>query len=92
LRYRDTDKAALYYGPLRAPIGPRSRWFALYGDTFRLVGIDEGVETYQVDQWKAVEGPDYVVCRLTVRFRDTNVVDFAVTAAAEGAACRHSLD
>ena len=87
VRLRDPDKARFYFSPLRNIGSNRTFWFGTYGDTLVHVSTVDGIETYQVDQWEALEGPDRVKCRLTVLFRETTVLGFEIEPVASGARC-----
>lgn len=87
VRLRDPDKSRLYYASLRDIGSHRTFWFGSYGDSLRHVATADGVETYQVDQWQAVEGPDYIKCRLTIRFKDMIASGMTVEPVAPGATC-----
>ena len=87
VRLREPDKERFYFSPLRNIGSNRAFWFGTYGDTLLHVSTVDGIETYQVDQWEALEGPDRIKCRLTVRFRETTVLGFKIEPVESGARC-----
>ncbi|HKS60202.1 MAG TPA: hypothetical protein VJT13_00795 [Xanthobacteraceae bacterium] len=87
VRLRDPDKSRFYFSSLRNVGSNRTFWFGTYGDTLVHVSTVDGIETYQVDQWEALEGPDRIKCRLSVRFREMTALGFEIAPVASGARC-----
>lgn len=80
LKFRDPDKKTFIYDCLGVPFGSASNRAASFGDNMREVGTsDDGITTFVVERWLAVEGPDIVRERLTFRVKDDRVIDFAYT-------------
>ena len=77
LRFRDPDKKTFIYGCMGVPFGSFSNRAASFGNNIRQVGTSgDGITTFVVERWLAVEGPDIVRERLTFRVKDDRVVDF----------------
>ncbi len=90
LRDRDPDKASLWYWPLVNAGWRDTNWTARYGSSLTPAASDtvsDDVAAFTVDQWRAVDGPDHVACRMTVRFRAHAMIDYIIAPVARGAAC-----
>lgn len=87
-RNRDPDKTRLHYWRAYDAGSRRSIWASYYGDNLRLLGVDAaGIETYELEKWTAVDGPDYVSCRITIRFRGDIAFDYRAVPAGRTPSC-----
>lgn len=77
----DFNKYGLNYAPFNVdrlqPGAPLAEIKALYPSATR-IAAGPNSETYSVDRWESVQGPDYVAERLIMRFQNGRLAEWKI--------------